>query len=106
MINARQELISALAQVGKVHPEDVVAFNIQIKDGYDGILHSCKGTTLTSDVLEKLDVVYDDGFGSQHLFGYVLFNDNTWLSRNEYDGSEWWKYNHPLTVEEVLNFGA
>ena len=106
MINARQELISALEQVDKVRPADVVAFNIQIKDCHDGILHSCKGTTLTPDALEKLDVVYDNGFGSQHLFGYVLFNDNTWLSRHEYDGSEWWEYNHPPTVEEVLNFGA
>lgn len=106
MINARQELISALAQADKVHPADVVAFNIQVKDCYDGILHSCKGTTLTPDALEKLDVVYNNGFGSQQLFGYVLFNDNTWLSRHEYDGSEWWEYNHPLTIEEVLNFGA
>ena len=106
MINARQELISALEQVDKVRPADVVAFNIQIKDYHDGILHSCKGTTLTPDALEKLDVVYDNGFGSQHLFGYVLFNDNTWLSRHEYDGSEWWEYNHPPTVEEVLNFEA
>lgn len=106
MINARQELISALAQADKVHPADVVAFNIQVKDCYDGTLHSCKGTTLTPDALEKLDVVYNNGFGSQQLFGYVLFNDNTWLSRHEYDGSEWWEYNHPLTIEEVLNFGA
>ena len=106
MTNARQELVSALAQANKLLTTDVVAFNIQIRDWHGNILHSCKGTTLTPDALEKLDVAYDNGFGCQQLFGYVLFNDNTWLSRHEYDGSEWWEYNHPPTVEEILNFGA
>ena len=106
MINARRELISILAQVNKLLTTDVVAFNIQIKDWHGNILHSCKGTTLTPDDLDNIDVVYDYGYGSQHLFGYVLFSDNTWLSRGEYDGTEWWEYNHPPTVEEVLNFGA
>ena len=106
MANARQELVSALAQANKLLTTDVIAFNIQIRDWYDNILHSCKGTTLTSDDLDNIDVVYDNGFGSQHLFGYVLFSDNTWLSRGEYDGSEWWDYNYPPTVEEILNFGA
>ena len=25
--------------------------------------------------------------------GYIVFEDGTWLSREEYDGSEWWRYN-------------
>lgn len=42
--------------------------------------------------LEDLDFHYDDGFGSQEVFGTVWFLDGTWLERAEYDGSEWWEH--------------
>jgi hypothetical protein len=38
-------------------------------------------------------VNYDSGYGGQRLFGLVWFEDGTWLSRGEYDGSEWWIHN-------------
>ena len=34
---------------------------------------------------------YDNGYGSQKLFGVVVFKDGTWLARWEYDGSEGWR---------------
>ena len=43
--------------------------------------------------LDSLDFTYDDGYGGQKLFGNVWLEDNTWLSRGEYDGSEWWIHN-------------
>jgi len=46
-----------------------------------------------SRFLTSLDFTYDHGYGFQSLFGYVWFEDGTWLSRGEYDGSEWWQYN-------------
>lgn len=42
--------------------------------------------------LNELDFNYDSGYGSQKIFGLVWFEDNTWLKRSEYDGSEWWSY--------------
>lgn len=42
---------------------------------------------------EKLDLTYDAGYGGQELFGTVWLEDGTWLSRGEYDGSEWWEHN-------------
>ena len=42
--------------------------------------------------LKDLDFDYYSGYGGQELFGIVLFNDNSWLERGEYDGSEWWEY--------------
>ena len=42
--------------------------------------------------LNTLDVEYNDGFGTQELFGTVWLKDGTWLSRGEYDGSEWWDH--------------
>ena len=37
-----------------------------------------------------LDREYYSGYGSQDLFGTVWLSDGTWLTRGEYDGSEWW----------------
>ena len=37
-----------------------------------------------------LDREYDEGYGIQELFGYVIFMDDCMLTRAEYDGSEWW----------------
>ena len=51
--------------------------------------------------LDKID--YDDGYGTQELFGVVVFNDGTWLSRWEYDGSEGWRHNVIPKEEEYIN---
>jgi hypothetical protein len=45
------------------------------------------------DFLNSLDFDYDDGYGLQYLYGTIWFNNNTWATRGEYDGSEWWIYN-------------
>ena len=44
---------------------------------------------------EMADFEYDAGFGSQKvaLDLVIVFTDNSWLSRREYDGSEWWCFN-------------
>lgn len=36
--------------------------------------------------------MYDPGYGSVHVAIdlTIVFKDNTWLERQEYDGSEWW----------------
>jgi hypothetical protein len=45
------------------------------------------------EFLKSLDFNYSNGFGLQEVFGTIVFNDNTWLDRWEYDGSEGWEYN-------------
>nr|DAJ39579.1 MAG TPA: hypothetical protein [Caudoviricetes sp.] len=52
--------------------------------------------------LEGLRFNYDDGFGSQHLFGVVWFKDGSWLEREEYDGSEGWILKRTPDVPLVL----
>lgn len=39
-----------------------------------------------------LDFSYDNGYGGQELFGTVWLENGAWLTRGEYDGSEWWEY--------------
>lgn len=54
------------------------------------------------DQVKNLNFEYRDGFGSQELFGTVVFTDNTWLTRGEYDGSEWWNYHKIPSMGEVM----
>lgn len=42
--------------------------------------------------INALDFDYDSGYGIQELFGVIWFEDS-WSTRAEYDGAEWWE-NH------------
>ena len=42
--------------------------------------------------LQLMDFEYHDGFGRQALFGIVWLDNDEWLQRGEYDGSEWWDH--------------
>lgn len=55
--------------------------------------------------LEHLNIDYDNGYGGQNLFGVIWLTNGTWLSRGEYDGSEWWNYNiMPMIPTTLLNY--
>jgi len=55
------------------------------------------------EFLQKLNFEYDAGYGGQELYGTVwLMKSNTWLSRGEYDGSEWWEYNECPSIPNEL----
>ena len=42
--------------------------------------------------IENLDFDYDHSYGTQHLFGKIWYEDDSWSDRYEYDGSECWDY--------------
>lgn len=52
--------------------------------------------------LKKSNFEYDDGYGSSKIATdlIVYFYDKSYLSRDEYDGSEWWKNNKILEYKE------
>ncbi len=55
------------------------------------------------EFLQKLDIKYDNGYGGQELYGTIWYKDGTWSDREEYDGSEWWRYNScPPVPKELL----
>lgn len=54
---------------------------------------------------EGLRFDYDDGFGSQHLFGVVWFKDGSWLERYEYDGAESWVLKSTPDIPQILQRG-
>ena len=45
------------------------------------------------DFLDRLNFNYNNGFGRQMIFGTIWLKNGTWVSRGEYDGSEWWRHN-------------
>jgi len=48
------------------------------------------------------EIKYNNAYGSQKIFGMILFNDCTWLERHEYDGAEWWEYHRPPSKKNIL----
>lgn len=105
MINARKELEEILqvkvavkcALIINARSLDDEQKNIVLKINYNDFEYE--------SFLNDLDFNYDDGWGSQELYGNVWLSDGTWLSRGEYDGSEWWEHNvmPPISVECLSN---
>ena len=91
MTNARQELLTILDNIDKT-PSDISWMLVYTAD------YSDISEAFTS--IDQLDFTYDSGYGTQKLFGVVFFNNNTWLERGEYDGSEWWDYITTPTLEQ------
>jgi hypothetical protein len=53
--------------------------------------------------LDELDFEYENGFGSQHVFGIIWYVDGTWSERRECNGLEWWEYRScPKIPKELL----
>lgn len=51
--------------------------------------------------IEHLDFDYDDGYGTQHLFGTIWCEDGAWFNRHEYDGSECWECHQYPTIPSL-----
>lgn len=84
-MNLLQETISKLAHYGKT-TKDVLWVG-------DNDVH------FTWDEFAKVaNIEYDNGYGGHEIFeDLVIVGDNWWLSRGEYDGSEWWEFLTPPT---------
>ena len=93
-MNLKQETIRVIKNSG--HSISDVAAALIHTDEYSDIVDVWEDV---SDIPESFD--YDQGSGGQEVFGDILFKDGTWLSRGEYNGSEWWEFNKPPTIEEL-----
>lgn len=114
MKNVKQDLLKAIADSG--HKEGdikcaVLSIHFNYTDDYEMGIYLGKnefhekpewwkylvlkdGYTMEElqAFIDATDVEYDTGFGGQELFGYVMFSDESWMERGEYDGSEWWEF--------------
>lgn len=106
MINAKEEFLEAIKDMPKVkcahiHNEDYDDYDKKII--LNSIILPINYTKQEyNEFLKKLDFEYDNGYGIQELFGTIWLEDGTWISRGEYDGSEWWKYNKLPEIPEIL----
>ena len=91
MINFRDETLNAIQSSGQ-KLEDVMFIGSQ-----DGKYRMSLAKFLTLS-----NFTYDCGYGAPEIAGdlIVYFNDNTYMTRGEYDGSEWWEYNEPLVYDK------
>jgi hypothetical protein len=100
MVNAKEELLKAISGTAKIKCASIV-----LGPDYDDeenrqrfVLKINYSEDDYQSFLVKLNFKYDNGYGGQQLFGAVWLEDGTWLSRGEYDGSEWWNHNVLPTI--------
>lgn len=97
IINAKQELLNIITS------RNLTILKIEITYTH---INWDDNTTITKNIttLDDLNFDYDAGYGSQELFGVVYCKNSNnrpvWLTREEYDGSEWWDIN---TIPEFYN---
>ena len=97
IINAKQELLDIITS------RNLTILKIEITYTH---INWDDNTTITKNIttLDDLNFDYDAGYGSQELFGVVYCKNSNnrpvWLTREEYDGSEWWDIN---TIPEFYN---
>jgi hypothetical protein len=101
MSNAKTELLEALENKAELKCAKITkgySYDNEEKPTYRLKLSYSKEDL--EKFLNLLSFDYDSGFGGQELFGTLWLNDGTWLSRGEYDGSEWWEHN---TLPEITD---
>lgn len=108
MINARNELEEELVSI----PAKLVCADIT-RETYDFVKKQYVEIEIRLPVgyseeeftafLTVLDFDYDNGYGTQKLYGKIWFDDGTWLERDEYDGSEWWRVKAVPAIPEYLS---
>jgi hypothetical protein len=102
MINAKEELLNVLGNLLPHCAEIKFVFDdidtpekiIRLRRGYSDAQYEA--------FLSELDFTYDDGYGHQYLFGTVWLDNDTWLERYEYDGSEHWVSQRSPTIPDYL----
>jgi hypothetical protein len=100
--NAQQELLSAMVQDGDHLLPSYGRISYEPYHGGEQIEVEFSSLEEFNKILPRLDFEYNNGYGTQELFGTVVFADGTWLTRGEYDGSEWWDYHKCPSRSQVI----
>lgn len=105
MINAKEELLGLLKGKARIKCAYITYGDEGDKDIEYFILKIEYTKDELNDFLDSLNFNYDNGYGGQELFGTIWLEDDTWCTREEYDGSEWWRHNKiPLIPMELYKF--
>ena len=104
-MNLKNEILQDIEKNDKTL-DDVLAIKISIGDmdiKEDGtyLNESYENSKMKEQDLDVLDFEYNNGYGTQHIFGVILFRDGSWLERFEYDGSEDFVFKKSPSIQEV-----
>lgn len=95
MVNAKKELLNILENLGK-GPENIVGLLVYI---YDTDKEMKWHNEMKEKInLDKLDFYYSRDRLGAVIYGNILLDDDTWLTREEHEGAEWWKHVEPITI--------
>ena len=89
MANLKEETLAKLEKYGKTL-DDIEFAAVKYQPNFDVTVELCN--PYGDFNIDKLDIEYDNGYGSQKVGGFIVFTDGTWMERSEYDGAEWWDY--------------
>jgi len=99
-MNAKQEFLNEIRNKSKVLCSIITYY----KKGKEEDYHLTTGWT-DEDLeifLKSIDFEYDDGYGTQLLYGNIWYDDGTWSERVEYDGSENWLHKKVPEIPKFL----
>lgn len=104
MINAKEELLAHLDGKDVVKCAWFADYDTDygFVKGRRWLLRENYSRREWESLMVALDFEYHNGYDCQNLFGVIWYEDGTWSSRGEYDGSEWWEYNVVPDVPEEL----
>lgn len=106
MINAKQEFLDHIKEhcVGGRTVRCAVVKLYNAKNTVNSILPVGYTSEDLEVFLEEINLVYDESYGVQELFGTIWYNDGvTWSQRGENDDSEWWEFQScPEVGPEVM----
>src|SRR5690349_20989188 len=105
-MNAKEELQDVLKGLSKIKCAIIYSENpefefVEKKEPIAKLIVGYNKNQL-KNFFHNLDFNYDNGFGSQELYGLVWLEDGTWLSRDEYDGAENWIHNILPEIPNIL----
>lgn len=98
-MNAKGELIQHTNYIMTYHPNSVkvkcayIESLLYLQENRKHELGCYYNEEEYTQFLNSLDFEYDAGYGTQELYGTIWYEDGTWSTRWEYDGSEGWEYN-------------
>lgn len=92
-VNVAEELRNVLEDTDQVIALDLTYTDSDGNTSWRQIWRRDQSSLSFEEFLKNhLNLFYKNGYGSQQLFGEVWLDDNSWLERCEYDGSEWWEH--------------
>lgn len=92
-INGREIAYAKIKVHNDIFGDDVKYINLKQNNTY-----SERGEFYNS----MRNINYDRGYGTQYVYGFIVFTDGTWITREEYDGSEWWENHKCPNPEDAI----